>query len=140
MSRAANGRYLEALAVVGAVSPSWRLLDPVSKRVVIDGRRYRGLRPISPEEADLFRTILRGEWALDGFRNRDIREHLFPADDASSRRRASAQTTRLLRLLRAHRLIRKVSRTRAYRLSPMGQAIMTTAIRFRDADLALLAA
>ena len=43
--RAANGRYLEALGVVGEPSPTRQLLDPVSKRITRRGRPYRALRP-----------------------------------------------------------------------------------------------
>jgi hypothetical protein len=140
VSRSANERYLEALAVVGEPSPSWQLLDPVSKRVVVNGRTYRGLRPISPQEAEVFRTILHEAGFLDGFRNRDLREKLFHGVNVQAERQASSRTTRLLRLLRAHKLIRKVPGTRNYRVSPKGHAIMTTATRFREPDLALLAA
>ena len=41
--RPANGRYLEALGVVGEPSPTRQLLDPVSKRITRRGRPYRAL-------------------------------------------------------------------------------------------------
>ena len=142
LGRAAAARYLEALSVVGEPTPSHRLLDPVSHWVTRDGRRYRALRPISPDEAPLFASLLRGEFALRGFENRDVRSHLYPraADDPAARRQAAARVTRLLRLLRAHRLIRKVTGSRYYRLTAKGHQVMTTALRFRETEIALLAA
>jgi hypothetical protein len=142
ISRAANARYLDALAVVGEPTPSHRLLDPVSAPILRDGRRYRPLHPISPHEATLFRVILRGEFHLHSFRNRDLRAHLdpCPAPDSVSHRRASTRITRRLALLRAHRLIYKVPGTQAYRITKKGHDIMNTAIAFRDTDIALLAA
>lgn len=141
LGRGAAARYLDALSVVGDPTPSHHLLDPVSQRVIRHGRAYRPLRPISPDEAPLFATVLRGEFAVRGFQNSDLRRHLFPTDaDPVHRRQASARVTRHLRLLRAHGLIKKVSRTRYYRVTTKGHAVMTTALGFREYDVALLAA
>ncbi len=142
ISRAANQRYLEALAVVDVPSPAHMLLDGVSRPVTKDRRPYRALRPVSREEAALFAAVLKGEFQLKGFTNRDVREQLEPGKraDPQEGRRASGRTTRRLRLLRAHGLIRKVGGTRYYRVTPLGQQIMTAALRVRDADVAKLVA
>jgi len=142
LGRAAAARYLDALSVVGDPTPSHRLLDSVSQRVTRHGRPYRPLQPISPHEAPLFKTILHGEFALQGFQNRDLRRALHPdaAADPVQRRHVGARVTRWLRLLRAHGLIKKVTRTRYYRITDKGHHVMTTALRFRETDLALLAA
>lgn len=142
LGRAAAARYLDALSVVGDPTPSHRLLDSVSQRVTRHGRPYRPLRPISPHEAPLFTTILHGEFTLRGFQNRDLRRALYPNAEADpvQRRAVGARITRHLRLLRAHGVIKKVSRTRYYRLTIKGHQVMTTALRFRETDLALLAA
>jgi hypothetical protein len=142
LGRAAVARYLDALSVVGDGTPSHRLLDPVSHRITRNGRPYRPLRPISPQEAPLFASLLRGEFALRGFDNRAIRQHLYPDDesDAAARRRTAARVTRHFRLLRAHRLIKKVGRTHYYRLTDRGHHVMTTALGFRQTNLAVLAA
>jgi hypothetical protein len=139
--RAANERYLEALAVVGEPSPTRHLLDPVSRRVTRDGRAYRALRPIEAEEARLFSTLLASDFALQGFRNHALRQRLFPETptDDDTRRKASGRVTRLLRLLRAHKLIRKVPGTFYYRITSKGHHVMTTALRLREMDLAQLA-
>src|SRR6267143_933257 len=142
ISRAANARYLDALSVVGEITPSHHLLDSVSHRVLHDGRPYRPLHPVSPLDAPLFRVLLDGKFSVQGIRNRDLRLALYPDDatDPLRPRRSAARITRCLRLLRAHGLLRKVPTTRYYRLTVKGHAIMTTALNFRDADLALLAA
>jgi hypothetical protein len=139
---AANGRYLEALGVVGKPSPTRFLLDPVSKPVVHQGRAYRSLRPIAPEEAKLFALLLDGQFLLQGFRNKDVRQRLLadPGSDALQRQKAAGKITRLFRLLRAHRLIRKVSKTFYYRVTPKGQHVMSTALQLRELNLYALAA
>jgi hypothetical protein len=142
ISRAANQRYLEALAVVGEPSPTKEVLDPLSRRVRKGGRPYRPLRPIAPEDNDLFAAVMRGEHLLDGFRNRDIREAIAPGvKPRSARGRAVAnRITRYLSLLRAHGLIRKVPRTQRYRITPKGHHAMTTALKLRELDVTTIAA
>jgi len=142
ISRAANGRYLEALAVVDVPSPAREFLDEVGRRVVKQGRPYRALRPVSREDAQVFAAALKGAFLLKGFTNRDLREALgWPRPHGPDEwRRQSGQATRLLRLLRAHGLIRKVSGTRYYRVTPHGQQVMTAALKIRDANITGLAA
>jgi hypothetical protein len=135
LSRAANARYLDALAVVGQETPSYQLLDRVSQPVKAK-RQYRALRPISPEDASLFQVILHGEFSLQGFRNRDLRRALGQSDPKNS----SARISRLLALLRAHKLIYKVFKTNYYRITRKGHQVMATALKFRQPDIALLAA
>jgi hypothetical protein len=142
VSRAANERYLEALSVVGDSSPTRTLTDPVSRRIIRDGRPYRALRPIDPDEARLFSLLLDGKFLIQGFRNRDLRQRLMPRVEKSpeDRRRASARISRQLRLLRAHRLIRKVSTTSYYRVTPHGQQLMATALHLRELSVHAIAA
>jgi hypothetical protein len=140
--RAANERYFEALGVVGEPSPTRHLTDPVSRRITRDGRPYRALRPIDPKEAQLFAVLLDAKFLLQGFRNRDLRQRLRPDSqrDPTVRKQASGQIGRILRLLRAHGLIRKISATSYYRVTLKGQTLMTTALALRDCNVAALAA
>lgn len=137
ISRAANARYLDALSLVGDGTPSYRLLDPVSQRVTHHGRTFRALHPISPHEAPLLQQICRGEFRIHGFRHRDLQP---ASSDPQEAKRAAARLTRHLRLLRAHGIIKKITGTHLYRLTRKGEAVVGTAIRFRETDIALLAA
>jgi hypothetical protein len=135
VSRSSNERYLEALSVVGETTPSSKLLDSVSKPAQHNGRPYRALHPVSPQDARLFESVLRGEFLLQGFRNKDIRP-FFESNGGD----LSARIGRRLGLLRAHGLIFKVPKTHYYRITKKGQEVMTTAIKFRRSDIAFLAA
>jgi hypothetical protein len=132
--RAANGRYLEALGVVGEPSPTRFLLDPVSQRKTHCGRSYRALRPIHPEEAKLFTILTDGKFLLQGFRNADLRRKLYPQAESktSERQKATGRMSRLLRLLRAHGLVRKVTSTFYYRITKLGHQVMATALKLRE--------
>lgn len=143
LSRSANMRYLDALAVVGDCTPSHRLLDPVSQPAVSHGCRFRALRPISPDDSRIFQHVLAGEFLLQGIRNADLRRCLFSADEESDpqlRRKNSARVSRTFRLLRSHGLLFRVQKTNYYRITKKGHVVMNTAVRFRQTDIALLAA
>ena len=86
--------------------------------------------------------LLRGEFQLQGVRNRDLRHALAPEaeSDPARRHQVAARATRTLRLLRAHGLIYRVGRTNYYRPTQKGYEVMSTALKFRQADLALLTA
>lgn len=132
--RAANGRYLEALGAAGELSPARQLLDPVSKRITRRGRPYRALRPIDPEEAKLFAALADGQFLLQGFRNQDLRERLFPGKprDPHQSHQAAGRVSRRLQLLRAHGLIKKVTGTFYYRITKRGHCVMAAALKLRD--------
>ena len=105
------------MSVVGEPAPTKKVLDPLSRRVVKEGRAYRPLRPIEAKEAELFQAVLRGEHTLNGFRNRDIRELMAPGLKPQSvqGRALTGRITRTLGLLRP-RSIRKVQGQTRYRV------------------------
>jgi DNA-binding PadR family transcriptional regulator len=141
VSRAANERYLQALAEVNVPTPVRPLLDGVGRRMVKENRAYRALRPVSREEAEVFQAVLDGRFLVRGFTNRDLRQALWPRPpDSQQQHRQSGQMTRLLRLLRAHGMIRKVSGTRYYRVTSQGHKTMSAALILREADVTKLAA
>lgn len=142
LSQAANARYLDALSVVGLSTPVHHLLDPVSQRRVVNGRPYRPLRPIAPDDSACFGRLLDGRALLEGIRAGDLRHVLSPQEptDETERRRLTGRVSRRLRLYRAHGLIAKVAHTRFYRVTPKGHQLMTAALRCRAATLEQLAA
>ena len=133
VARAANHRYLSALAVVDRPQASLKALDRVNKPTRLGQRRCRGLNLLHVAEQDLFRAVLRGEHHINGFRNRDVQAALFRprARDVAERRRRTAQVSRLLHLLRAHGLIAKIPHSHRYRVTAKGEVLMSAAIYAR---------
>ena len=139
LSQAANDRYLNALTCLHTDLRLRELLEPVCRRVRWHGKPVRGLRPWSEPDRLLLATINRGEYALNGFRNRDLVAHLLPTPkDDQERKRHSARTTRQLRLLRAHGLIRKLPHTHRYRVTPKGQQLASALAYMHDITLQTL--
>lgn len=141
VSRAANPRSWAALAVVKRPAPAQRVRDPVSRRVVKEGRPDRALRPITAAAAAV-EALLEGEPLVPGVRHKDLRPWLAAAAEKGpvQRRRSSGRIARHLRRPRAHGLIRKVSRTSADRVTSQGHQVMTTALRIRAPEVARIAA
>ncbi len=140
ISQASNERYLEALATVEDSTPLAQLTDQVCRPVFWHGQRHRGLNPLARTDATLLEAVNRGEFTVNGFRNRDLRPLLFPrpAADAQEIRKQSAAITRKLRLLRGHGLIRKLPKTHRYQVSPKGREIITAILAARQANTAKL--
>ena len=134
LSRAANRRYLDALASTQLGTPLGQAAAPLCRPLTHDGRRYRALHPFGAD-ADLLRALCRGEWVIGGFRNRDLQALLYanPARDPHTARRRSAAIGRRLRLLRAHGLIRKIPHTHRYLLTQSGRAVLTALIAAQQA-------
>ncbi|HEV3443681.1 MAG TPA: hypothetical protein VG099_03505 [Gemmataceae bacterium] len=142
ISQAANERYVEALATVDDSRSLAELTEAVCEPVKWQGQRARGLNPLAKDDARLLEAVNRGEFAINGFRNRDLRKMLFTntAKDQAEQRQQSAAITRKIRLLRAHGLIHKVPKTHRYQLSPHGRDVINALLTARQASTAKLAA
>jgi hypothetical protein len=136
LSQASNDRYLEALGDLPTDTPLRRVASKLCRPVVVAGRRYRALNPLASDDARLLEAISRGEWLVAGFRNRDIRQVLHGEErDEAVRRRRAAAVTRLLGILRAHGLIKKVPRTHRYLLTTEGTSVIPALLAANNATL-----
>jgi hypothetical protein len=134
LSRAANERYLTALAAANDATVLAEEAVTVCRAVRRDGRRYRALNPFEEVDAKLLETVNRGDWTLKGFRNRDLRPLLFSAaKNKQDQRRQAAKVSRRLALLHAHGLISKVSRTHRWLVTAKGRRILTALLAARRA-------
>jgi hypothetical protein len=136
VSQAANDRYLRAIASVEETTSLGKLAARLCQPAKRNGRRVRPLNPYAPADATLLEAISRGEFAINGLRNRDLRSLLFPAAALSTRelRRQAAAVSRKLLLLRAHRLIRKVPHAHRYHLTAAGRLAVTALLTARNAS------
>jgi len=136
ISQAANARYLEALSTVDHQEPLKTTIQSLTRPTTWKGRRVRALSPLGPDDSRLLQAISRGEFQINGFRNQDLRALLFDRPSPSTTitgRRQSGKVTRWLRLLRAHKLISKVSKTHRYRLTKQGRLQITALLAAQNA-------
>jgi hypothetical protein len=84
----------------------------------------------------VLQAINRGEFKINGFRNRDLRSLLFKnTSDSGEQKRRAAAVTRKLVLLRAHGLIKKLSGTHRYVLTEKGSTTITALLTARQANI-----
>jgi hypothetical protein len=136
VSQAANDRYFDAMASVENTTSLGELAARLCRPARYNGRRMRALNPHAPKDAALLEAISHGEFALNGFRNRDLRALLFrkASPSKAERKRQAAAVSRKLCLLRAHHLIRKVPHTHRYHITAAGRVVVTALLTARNAN------
>lgn len=139
VSQGCNERYYTAPASLDTSAPPQELIAPICRPAKLGRSRVRGPRPWAGEDLSLLRIVNRAEYALTGFRNRDLAAALYPSmRTAADRRRASARVSQRLRLPRAHHLIRKLPHTHRYQLTARGRQIITAILQAQDVSVARL--
>jgi hypothetical protein len=89
------------------------------------GRSTAGFNPAREQDVRLFAAVLAGDHIAKGFRNRDIRLALYkPTKDKRRQRRQSAAVGRLLKRLHTRGLVKKVQRTRLWRVTKRGRHLL----------------
>ena len=136
IGKATNSRYIEALASISGTTPLKTYLHEICRPITKKGIRYRAIHPMSKEDGKLLELISQGEFVINGFRNRDLRSHLFNKRTTKSEQSKQAgKITRKLRLLRAHGIIKKVSRTHRYLVTTKGRVMLTALLAAGKADV-----
>jgi hypothetical protein len=135
VSRRANHRYLEALAAVTSPAMAQAALNRFAEPAQHKGRNLRGFNPAARGDRQIFQAVLRGEHAVQGLRNRDLRQALgLPCDRSPQSRKASAWASRVLHRLHAHGIIAKVPRSRRWQPTRAGISFMALSIRLHDTN------
>ena len=83
-------------------------------------------------------TICDGRFFINGFRNKDIRQIIYPS--IKDPNKLASKTSRTLKKLRQHGLIKKVPRSRRYTVTSKGHRVMGALIELRRREYAPLAA
>ena len=121
---AANRRYLEFLSAIEDPRAGRNKPDKLSQPVEQEGRRYSGFNLFDLDDENLLCSIVRGEFNISGLQNKTLRRHLPELN--------SGQTSRLLKRLRSHGLIKKIGRTYKYYVTTFGKEVVTAALKLRE--------
>jgi hypothetical protein len=135
LCQSANRRYLDSMAAADSSTPLKTFTDVLSQPVQQNGRRSRALNPLG-SDASLLAAVSRAEYLVKGFRNAELRTALFGADpeDPIARRRLSARVGRLITLLRAHGLVKKIPKTQRYLITAFAQKCLPAILAAREAS------
>jgi hypothetical protein len=121
---AANQRYLKFISAIETPEIGVKKLRKLTETKTVNQRRYKGFHLLTEEDASLFRTLLRGEFVIQGFTNKSLRQHL----DG----RNGGQVTRLLKRLRVHGLVKRVGRRYKYYLTEFGRQVATMTLKLQE--------
>ena len=137
VSKSCNRRFLDAMV---DIIPARSTLDEIGKvcsEKKVGGKKVMGFNVWSPETVRIMETICDGRYIINGFRNKDIGRNIFP--EVKDPKKLSSKTSRLLKKLRQHGLIKKVPRSRRYHITSKGRRIMGTLIELRHREYPPLA-
>jgi hypothetical protein len=140
ISQQANDRYLQALASVDDSTRLEELTRPFQRATTWKRQRVRALRPFQEPDVTLLEAVGRGDFILNGFRNKDLQALFFaqPPGSRAEKRRRSAWVSRQLRLLRAHGIIKKVTHENRYYVTKSGRQLITAILAARKATVSQL--
>jgi len=133
-----NERYAEALASAQVEEKLKEVAWPACNRITKKGKTYRGLNPWQQQDYPVLAFLARGEHALRGFRNSDLRKWLYPESERmekSKQKKYSGRTTRWIKLLRVHGLVKKVAKENRYLLTTKGQKLATALLAASAVDI-----
>jgi hypothetical protein len=121
-----NNRFADHVAATQSSQPLHSVLATVTKRKRKHGRSVRALEPTGKDVA-LLKAIADPKFVVVGFSNKDLRTLL--ADDeryiGKTRKQRSGMTTRSLRMLRDHGVIRRLPKSRRYQMTSRGRLLVT---------------
>ena len=122
-----GGQPYASARAAGAALPEWGASRP----------RLTSL----PDDYALLAAVNRGEFAINGFRDRDLQRLLYPSSKLlpdCERRRRSATVSRKLPMLRAHGPIQKVPKTYRHQLTNTGRLAISAVLTMSDTSMSLL--
>ena len=122
--KASNRRYLEFISAFDIRQNGQQRLEQISKTKTNNNRNYKGFNLFDQHDINLLLTLIRGEYNISGFRNKDLRERLPDFN--------SGKISRIIKRLRVFGLIKKVGKTYKYYLTKLGKEIIITAQRLKQ--------
>ncbi len=132
VSKACNIRFLDSLVDIVPVRSVQQEIASVCTGKTIKGKRVPGFNVWSPNVLCIMEAVSDGRYLINGFRNKDIGKVIFP--DMKDAKKRSAKTSRTIKKLRQHGLIKKVPRSRRYHVTSKGRRIMGVLIELYHKD------
>jgi len=123
ISKSITKRYIEALPEINIGEVPISEINKISSSITINERKYTGFNILEKNTLKLFSIISSGEYLINGFSNKLIREKYF---GNKVTKKDINKLTRLLSKLKAHGIIKKVARKNKYYLTTNGRKIINS--------------
>ena len=132
ISKSITKRYIEALPDINVEEVPISEINKVSSSIEINNRKYTGFNILENDTLKLFSIISSGEYLINGFSNKLIREKYFSRE---IEKKDINKLTRILSKLKAHGIIKKVARKNKYYLTTNGRKIINSILIYTKKTL-----
>ena len=132
ISKSITKRYIEALPDINIDEVPISEINKVSSSTIVNDRKYTGFNILERDTLKLFSIISSGEYLINGFSNKLIREKYFEKEIT---KKDINKLTRLLSKLKAHGIIKKVARKNKYYLTTNGRKIINSILIYTKKNL-----
>ena len=123
ISKSITKRYIEALPDINIDEVPISEINKISSSIEVNDRTYTGFNILEKDTLKLFSIISSGEYLINGFSNKLIREKYFYKEIT---KKDINKLTRILSKLKAHGIIKKVARKNKYYLTTNGRKIINS--------------
>jgi len=121
--KSSNKRYLEFISAFDNKEIGRRKLENVTSSKTENNRTYKGFNFFSADDLAILLAILRGEFGIAGFRNKNMQKLL---DMKGSK------ISRLIKRLRVHGLIKKATDSYKYYVTKTGKETIIMAQKIKE--------
>jgi hypothetical protein len=132
ISKAIISRYINALPDIDEDKLPLKAITSISSRRSINGRPYSAFNILNDDTLKLFVALSDGAFLINGFSNKLLRCKVF--DDFNSKQNIN-KTTRLISKLKAHGIIKKVSKKNRYYVTVNGRKIINSILLYTNRRL-----
>ncbi len=123
--KAANFRYLDYIASFDDYSEGKKNIDKLSQKVNDNGRSSRGFNLYDQADAQILLAMDSGEFNINGLRNKNLRKKL-------NNTLSPHQTSRIIKRLLLHKIIKRVKNTYKYYLTKFGKRVLAGALIVKE--------
>ena len=123
ISKSITKRYIDALPDINVDEVPVSEINKISSSIIVNERKYTGFNILEKDTLNLFTIISSGEYLINGFSNKLIREKYLKKEIT---KKDINKLTRLLSKLKAHGIIKKVARKNKYYLTTNGRKIINS--------------
>lgn len=113
-SKSITKRYIEAFPEININEVPLSEIEKLSSSTIVNSRKYTGFSILEKDTLKLFSNISSGEYLINGFSNKNIRNKYFDIEVTS---KEINKLTRLLTKLKAYGIIKKIARKNKYYLT-----------------------
>lgn len=135
VSQEVNNRFMDDLSTLRDDKPARDLIHEITEQLTKNGRRYRGL-DVTGKDLDFLILLSKPELRISGFTNQMLRPCLAETAFGAKKteRQLSSKTSRYLKLLRIHGIIKKLPKQNRYQLTLKGVRLTLTLTAFLAAS------